>query len=135
MAKVKFDSSKWARRASASAGDYAAGVSSPRRSQSQSAIASKDVYAAGVNAAIAAGSYEKGLAKAGDAKWQKGVRDVGQSRYSQGVATSETEYSAGFRPFVSVLEGLDLGPKGPKGTNYGRTQIVGEALRAAKATQ
>ena len=132
MAKVKFDPAKWARRAGAAGSDYQAGVASPRTSQSGAAIASKELYAQGVNAAIAQGSYEKGLAKSGDAKWQKGVREKGVSRYSQGVTGAQDEYGAGFRPFVSALESLDLGPKGPKGTNYGRTQIVGEALRAVK---
>ena len=134
MPKVNFDASKWARRASASAGDYHAGTASPRRSQSQSAIASKDVYAAGVNAAIASGAYEKGLSKSGDAGWQKGIREKGVGRYSQGVSGAQNEYAAGFRPFVAVIEGIDLGPKGPKGTNYGRVQQIGEALRAAKSS-
>ena len=136
MPKVNFDAAKWARRSAGASSDYAAGVASPKRSQSASAIASKDVWSAALQAAIGAGSYEKGLQKSGDSKWQKGVREVGQTRYSQGVSnpTAQSDISSGFAPFKATIESLDLGPKGPKGTNYNRVNLIGEALRATKAS-
>ena len=130
--KVRFDPAKWVMRAGAAGGEYGTGVQNPRRSQSATAIAAKDVYAAGVQAAIGRGAYEKGLSKAGDAKWQKGVAEKGKARYGQGVTAGADAYRQGFGPYASVLGGLELGPRGPKGQNYGRVQQVGEALRAAK---
>ena len=130
--KVRFDPGKWSSRSAGAAGEYEEGVRSPRRSQSAEAVAAAPVWASQIQDAISRGAYEKGLAKAGDAKWQKGVREKGRMRYSQGVGISQDEYSVGFRPYVGVLEGLDLGPRGPKGQNYDRVQKVGEALREAK---
>ena len=132
MPKVRFDPSKWANRAAASGSEYQSGAANPRRSQSASAIEAKDNYAMGVNSAIAEDRYAKGLQKSGDAKWQKGIREKGQQRYQQGVVGAQDEYRAGFQPYASALTGLELGPKGPKGQNYGRVQQVGEMLRAVK---
>lgn len=135
MPRVRFDSRKWAQRASASGGEYAEGVQNPRRPWAQSAAEAEDNYAAGVNAAISEGRFAKGVNAAGDAKWQKGVREKGRARYQQGVAIAEDEYRTGFQPYASALEGLDLGPRGPKGQNWDRVQRVGELLMEVKRAQ
>lgn len=133
--KVNTDPQKWSNRSGAAGADYEAGATNPKRSQSATAIASKDVYVQGVQAAIARGAYEKGLSKAGDAKWIKGIKDKGRRNYQTGVGIAQDAYRAGFAPFASVLGSLELGPRGPKGNNYDRVQKVGEALRNAKLTQ
>ena len=125
---------KWATRAAAAGGEYASGAASPRRSWQASAAASKDNYAAGVNTAISEGRYEKGISKAGDAKWNKGIQEKGRARYQQGVGIAQAEYQAGYAPYAAKLGSVTLPPRGPKGTNYGRVQAVGEALREAKKT-
>jgi len=130
--EVRQNAEKFARNASNASGDYLAGAQSPRRSQSAAAIAAEPNYESGVTAAISRKAYSTGLRKAGDGKWQKGIQDVGRARYQQGVAAAKDEYSSGFAPYASVLSGLTLQPRGPKGTNYGRVQMVGDALRAKK---
>ncbi len=129
---VKIDQEKYARRASAAGQDYAQGTQSPRRSQSESAIAASKNYEAGIAESIAQKSFEKGLRKAGDAKWQKGVQEKGRARYQQGVSVAGADWSTAMQPFSAALNALTLEPRGPKGQNYGRTQKVGDALRAAK---
>jgi len=135
MPKVRFDPAKWSLRAGAAGGEYASGVASPRRSWSSAASEAKENFAAGVQTAIAEDRFAKGVSKAGDAKWRKGVTEKGRGRYTQGVQVAQDEYRAGFAPYVSVIEGVELGPRGPKGQNYDRVQKIGEALRAAKASQ
>ncbi len=132
MPAVRSNPEKWANRSSAASADYAQGVQSPRRSWSQSASAAKENYKSGVALAASEGRYEKGVQKAGDAKWQKGATEKGAQRFSQGVLGAQQNYSSGFAPFAAALQGVNLPPRGPKGTNYGRVQAVGEALRAAK---
>lgn len=132
MPTVRINPEKWASRASGAGADYASGVRAPRRSQSAAAIAAKENYKAGVTLAISEGRFEKGLQKAGDAKWLKGATEKGEQRFTQGVLGTQQEYAAGFAPFAQALTSLSLAPRGPKGTNYGRVQAVGEALRNAK---
>ncbi len=132
MPLVRTNSEKWANRASGSGADYEAGVRAPRRSQSASAIAAKENWKQGVTLAASEGRFEKGLQKSGDAKWQKGSLEKGSARFTSGVLGATGAYEAGFAPFASALGSVQLAPRGPKGTNYGRVQAVGEALRAAK---
>lgn len=133
--KVRLDSKKWATRSGGASSEYESGVMNPRRSQAAEAQAAEPVWASQIQDAISRGAYGKGLAAAGDAKWQKGVREKGRRNYQSGVAIAEDEYRKGFQPFASALEGLDLGPRGPKGQNYDRVQKVGELLRETKLSQ
>ena len=130
--KVNTDPQKWSSRSGAAGAEFEAGAKNPKRSQSATAIASKDVWASQIQDAIGRGAYEKGLSKAGDAKWIKGITEKGRRNYQTGVGIAQDAYRAGFAPYASVLTGLELGPRGPKGQNYDRVQKVGEALRSAK---
>lgn len=129
-------SDKWVRRAGAAATDYKAGVTSPRRSWAEATIEAKDSQAEGVQQAIANGSFEKGVAKAGNTKWQRKAVSVGASRFGPGVAAAKADYEAGFAPFAQVISGITLPPRGPKGDprNYERTKIIGDALHEAKVS-
>lgn len=131
MTAVRHNPAKWASRTQASGAEYAAGVQNPRVSWSQAAAAAEGNFSAGVNDAIARGAFGKGVSKAGDSKWKRGVDEKGRTRFQQGAAVSQSDYDRGFAPFKSVIEGVTLQPRGPKGQNYGRTQAIGEALRAA----
>lgn len=130
--QVKSNAAKWATRSAAASGEYAEGVQSPRRSWQQATEASEANYEAGLAAASAEKRFSKGVTAAGDAKYKQGVAEKGRTRFQQGVAVSQDAYSRGFAPFKSALESTTLAPRGPKGTNYGRVQQVGEALRTAR---
>lgn len=130
--EVRINGPKWATRAAAASGDYASGAASPRRSWSQAASAAEENYKAGIAEASARGAYGKGISAAGDAKWQRGIAEKGRTRYQQGVAVSQDNYVRGFQPYADTLRSITLTPRGPKGTNYGRTQQVGDAMRARK---
>lgn len=134
MSQVRFDPQKWASRSAAAGNEYAQGVQNPRRSWQSSATAAKDNYAAGINEAISDDRYSKGINKATDSKWKRGATEKGRGRYTQGVGVSQDNYRSGFAPFAAALQGLELGPRGPKGTNYDRVQKVGETLRQTKKT-
>lgn len=135
MPKVRFDPGKWRTNAAQAGGAYEVGTRSPRTPWAAAAAESEENYNAGVQAAIADGQYGKGVNRAGDSKWLKGITEKGRARYIQGVGIAQDEYAAGFRPYVSVIEGVILPPRGPKGQNYGRVEAIGEALREAKAAR
>ena len=132
MPKVKHNPEKWARNAAQSSDEYLAGVMSPRRSQAASAIAAEDLYESALQDSFARNAYRKGLERSGDAKWQTGVKNKGRANYQTGVRVGKGNYDRGFGPYKSVIEGVTLAPRGPKGTNYGRSEQIGEALRKAK---
>ena len=128
---VRITPGKYARNASAAAGDYADNAGRAGSKWEQNAAVAGDTHAQAMQAAIAEKRYEKGVVgKSG--KYAKGISEKGRGRYGQGVAQADDEQRAGFAPFASVLQGVTLAPRGPKGTNYGRVQQVGDALIAAK---
>ncbi len=127
-------SEKWSRKASQASQDYAAGVRNPKRSWAEAAAAAADAQAAGVQEAIANGSFEKGVARAGNEKWSRGATGKGTQRFGPGVQAAKGDYEKGFGPYRSVIEGISLPPRGARGDprNYEATRIIGEALHEAK---
>ena len=137
MPPVRFNAQKWARNAAASADEYAQGAQSPRVPWAAAAAAAEANYGSAVQEAISRGAFGKGVLKAGDVKFQAGVRDKGQVRYRGAVLLpiSVQNLQAGFGPFQRVIESVQLPPRGPKGTNFQRSELIGQALLAAKRQQ
>ncbi len=131
---VSVISEKWSRVTPQRAADYAAGVKSPTKSWQDGALAAADAQAQGVTEALANKSFEKGVAAAGNAKWQRKASTVGAARFGPGVQAAKPDYEAGFAPYVGVISGVTLPPRGSKGDprNYERVKAMGEALHAAK---
>ncbi len=131
---IAVSSDKWVRRAGQAAPDYERGVNNPRTSWAEATAAAKDAQAAGIQQAITEGRFEKGVAKAGNAKWQRKAATLGTQRFGTGVAAAKADYEGGFTPYVGVIQNITLPPRGPKGDprNYDRTKIIGDALHAAK---
>lgn len=126
--------SKFTARAAAAGQAYTQGVSNPKRPWAATTAASTANWSAGVQTAITNGAFAKGVNAAGDAKWQTNSAGKGAQRYPQGVQAAGPAYQAGFSKYVSVLSGLTLPPRMPKGDpgNLQRSAVVANALRAAK---
>lgn len=127
-------SDKWSRRTAGATQDYAAGVRSPKNDWQQKTLEASDAQAAGVQAAIANNSFEKGVSKAGSAKWQRKASGVGAQRYGPGAQAAKGDYEAGFGPYAQVIQGVTLPPRGARGDprNYENVRLIGEALHKAK---
>jgi len=125
---------KWVRRAGQAGPDYARGVQNPRTSWAEATAAAADAQAAGIQAALANNSFEKGVQKAGNAKWQRKAATVGAQRFGPGVAAAKGDYESGFAPYAAVIAGVTLPPRGAKGDprNYERVTAIGQALHDAK---
>ena len=130
-------SEKWSRKASQATQDYAAGVRSPRRGWAEATSEAAEAQAAGVQAAIANGSFEKGVNRAGNEKWARGAQGKGTQRFGPGVQAAKGDYEKGFGPYRSVIEGVSLPPRGARGDprNYENVRLIGEALHGAKQSQ
>jgi len=122
---------KWKTRASAAAPDYTAGVSGAAGTFEQNAAAANDTYKQSVIEAANKDRYAKGIAGSG-AKWQKNASTLGTQRYPTGVANAQDAMAAGMAPVVSTLSSLTLPPRGVKGQNQERSNVVATALRKMK---
>ncbi len=125
---------KWVDVTPQRAGEYEEGIKSPRRSWAQATEDAADSYKAGVEEAISNDSFQKGVSEAGDAKWRDGALKKGVKRWPEGVRLGGDAYRTGFAPFHSVIQGVTLPPRGPKGDprNYDRVRAIGEALHEEK---
>ena len=128
--------SKWVKRAGAAIEEYASGVANPKKDWKTETMAAEAAYKAGVTAAATAGRFGKGVASAGTEKWSKGATEKGAARFGPGVAIAESAYNTGFSPYASVIAGLTLPPRGPKGDprNIERVRTVAAALRTKKVS-
>lgn len=121
---------KWARRAAGATQDYTDGVRAASGRWQPAAAAAKENYKTGVTAAAGRGAYEKGVAKATDAKWQRKAADVGSQRFGPGAAAAQPDFAQGIGPVLETIGRTDIPPRGPRGNagNYSRVQRIGEAL-------
>jgi len=102
---------KWRSRAQAATPAYSDGVSDPKVRWAGPTCDAKDAWAGGVQAAIANGSFCKGVEAAGDGKWRDGAVKKGIPRFGQGIRESGDLYSKGFGPYHSALAALILPPR------------------------
>jgi hypothetical protein len=125
---------RWARRSASAAPDFADGVQSTPRSWAAASTAAAASYKAGVAAAAGAGRYEKGIAKAGDAKWKRKAATVGPGRYAEGVGAAQGDYGTAVGPVLDVIGRVDLPPRGPVGSvgNLQRVAVIANALHALR---
>ena len=125
---------KFVQRASAAAGDYKTGVEAAGQDWHSRTAASGDNYAAGVQAAIGAKRFEKGVNDAGAQKYTTRAGSLGAQRFPTGVGAAEADWSKGAAPYLDELKSMELPPRRPKGDpgNMARANAVAARLRARK---
>jgi hypothetical protein len=114
--------------------EYTDGINNPRTPWAAATIAGTANYNTGIQKSIAENRFSKGVTKAGDSKWQKNALEKGPTRWAQGVAISADAYQQAFAPYASVIAGLTLPKRGPKGdpANINRVAAIANALHAKK---
>lgn len=135
MPKVRGNAGeKWGRVTPQRTDDYIQGVQNPRTSWQQATTAAEGNYQAGVQQAIAEKRFGKGVAKAGDQKWQSKAVTLGGQRFGPGVQEGVSAYQSGFAPYQQVIESTQLPPRFPKGDprNLARVGAIATALRNKK---
>lgn len=127
---------KFARVASQRTQEYAEGVQSPKKSWAKETADAAPRYEEGVQKSITEKRFNKGVAKAGDSKWQENTITKGIPRWAQGIAGSADAYAEGFAPYQSTLSGLTLPPRFPRGDarNLERVKTVTTALHKKKVS-
>jgi len=128
---------KWARVTPQRVADYEAGVREPRSDWAQQTLAAVSSWEAGIQAAISAKLFGKGVARAGTAKWQEGSLSKGVQRWGPGVLLAEGAYASGFGPFRDAIARVQLPPRGPRRDprNLLRVAAIVSALIKVKEAQ
>jgi len=124
---------KFLDRASVAGKDYELGIRETPDWEAK-AINGKAAYEAGISDSIARGAREAGISKASNSKWQSKAITLGVKRFPEGIRAAKGDYAQGVGPYLEVIRGLELPPRGPKGSpeNHERSRMVGEALRGKK---
>jgi len=126
---------KYSTNAQAGSANYATGVQANTTWATNTENAAP-TWSAAVQAAASNGRFAKGVAKAGQAKWQSNAVAKGQSRFQTAVASamSQQMWQTGFQPYATIIASIPKPPKGVRGSpgNYQIVQTIGSALHAAK---
>lgn len=125
---------KWAFVTPMRSGDYADGVAAPRRSWAAATKAAEGAWGDGVQRAVQRKSFSKGVAAAGDEKWQRKASTLGVQRWGPGVAEAEGDYAKGFAPFREAIASCVLPPRYARRDprNMARVKAIVDALIAVK---
>ena len=121
---------KWMEGAQARAGSYESEAPAAGAEWEANTVAAGGTYKAGISVAGIEKRFVGGVKRAGAAKFTRKVQDVGVSRYSPGVAAAKDDFATGFADYQSVLDGLEIPDRGPRGSpgNYAIVEKVGSAL-------
>jgi hypothetical protein len=87
-------------------------------------------FVAGVTAGNIGRLFAGGVKNAGAAKYTRKVKDVGVSRFSQGVTAGVPDYQSGIDPMLSTLASITLPARQPRGSvaNAQRVTAIMDAL-------
>lgn len=83
-------------------------------------------FKAGITAPNIEAMYKGGIKRAGAAKYERKVKDVGVARFSTGVSVAGPDFESGVAPFLDEISKITLDPRQPRGAeaNLGRVRAI-----------
>lgn len=93
-------------------------------------VAAGAAFKAGVSAGNIQQMFVGGVKRAGAAKFDRKVKDVGVARFGQGVSAAGPDFSTGIEPMLSTIASLTLPARAPRGSeaNLARVREIAVAL-------
>jgi len=87
-------------------------------------------FKAGITAPNIEAMYKGGIKRAGAAKYERKVKDVGVARFSTGVSVAGPDFEAGVAPFLDEISKIVLPARQPRGSeaNLARVRDITIAL-------
>ena len=121
---------KWADVTPGKAGYYETEASEAGDTWQKNTLGAEKTFKAALAEAGIEKRFSGGVRRAGADKYQRKVKDVGVSRYGPGVSAALKDMEDGLGPYVTVLDGLTIPDRGPRGSsaNYAIVQKVGDPL-------
>ena len=128
---------KWRSNAQNAASEYGERAAESGQRWQTNTVAAQQTYQQAISQAGVPQRYARGVQRAGAEKYARRIRDVGQSRFSEGVAVAEGDWQSGFQPFAAALNALTLSARRPRGdrANFRRVEEVGVRLNAVRLAQ
>jgi len=125
---------KWAEVTPGRSGDYENGVRDASVDWAGPTAAAESAWGDGVSAAVSAGRFGRGVAKAGTNKWRQKTLTKGVRNWGPGVRDAKGDYQAGFGPYREVIAGVTLPARFSRGDerNLERVRAITTALHDAK---
>jgi len=87
------------------------------------ATAASGAYKAGISAANIETLFKGGIKRAGAAKYERKVKAVGVTRFSQGVTEAGPDFEAGVTPFLDEISKLTLPVRQPRGSEANLARV------------
>lgn len=126
--------SKWSTRVAQSGPFYQAGVSNPQVDWAGPAVAAADRRNAGLQAAIANGTIDAGIQRAGTAKWRANTLAKGVSAWTTNTPKAAPQYQAGLTKVYQYFTSADAAVANmPTTTRADRIAKAGAFLAAVGA--
>ena len=125
---------KFVARGQAAGADYTAGIRGSGERWKANTKAGKDNWVQGVQESITRNAFEKGVDAAGAAGFEDRATSVGPQRFAQGIGQAKNKWIQNTTPYLNMMSGLSLTPRGPKGSpqNQQRSAEVATANRRKK---
>ena len=120
--------------ASGMADRYSQGVETTTKNWQAETLKAEASWKQGTAEAAAKGLFRKGVSRVTNEEWRSKSIDLGAGRYGPGIEAGKEKYAREVAPFLNVLKGITLKPRGPRGAaqNYERVRQIGTALHAAR---
>lgn len=121
---------KWAEQTPARASYYEGKTVGAGSTWESTTKAAANVFKVAVQAADIAKRFAGGVSRAGAAKFDRKVKDVGVERWGPGIAAAETDMESGISPYLSELAAMSISERGARGDakNYGIVKEIGDRL-------
>lgn len=123
---------KYQRGISGAGADYAAGVSNPSRPWAQATVQGAERWRQGLQEAMQNRAFEKGVQRAGDAKWQEKAANIGAQRYAASAAEAASAYAKEAQKVMGAANAARTAAGAmPNATMEQRLQRATAAMRAS----
>lgn len=125
---------KYAERARAGATEFAKGAEAAAELWQQNTSAATANFKLAITAPGIETRFNRGVIKAGAAKFARKIRDVAKDRYAPGVDAGKADYQSNVEPFFNTIAAITLPARKPRGdpANYQRSTAIGNALNAKR---
>jgi len=121
---------KWADVTPGRSSYYEAGASVAGAEWESKAAAAANNFKAAVSAGNIGTMFAGGVKRAGAAKYERKVKDVGVGRFGSGVTAALPDYTSGVEPMLSTIASITLPARAPRGSasNLDRVRVIADAL-------
>jgi hypothetical protein len=113
---------------------YAQGVQNPSRPWASATVAGQARWQAGIQQAIAQGSFARGVQKAGDAKWQQAASGKGARNFTAAAPDAAAAYAQKAQQIISAGQAARAAANAmPSDSQEARLQRAVASMRAISA--